>query len=151
VNGRQPTATFARFLVAGGSAALLNLLLLWVFTSILGFWYLLSSLLSYALSMFYNFFLQRDWTFPGARGRAHRQLPQFVAVNLAGLLLNTAILYLLVDVLSIWYLAAAATASVVVAMQSYFAYRWIFVRRSSCNGLGSIPFDHPRVLLVKNT
>lgn len=115
-----------RFLLVGGSGALLNLLLLWLFASVFGLWYLASSVAGYCIAMGYNFLLQRLWAFRAIAGSVVSQLPYFVLINLLGLLLNTAILYLLVEELGIWYLAGQAAASLVVAGQSFFAYRWIF-------------------------
>jgi putative flippase GtrA len=54
------------------------------------------------------------------------QASLFAAANLLGLALNTAILYLLVQNLGIWYLAAQAMASLAVAVLSFLIYRWIF-------------------------
>lgn len=79
--------------------------------------------------MAYNFLLQRAWTFNGRKGVVLNQAFLFVLVNLLGLVLNTAIVYVLVEMLQVWYMAAQAAASVVIAIQSFFAYRWIFARR----------------------
>ena len=92
----------------------------------MGMWYLPASVASYLLSMMYNFLLQRAWTFNGRGGVVLHQASLFVAVNLLGLVINTAIVYLLVEMLGVGYLAAQAAASIVIAVQSFFAYRWIF-------------------------
>lgn len=105
---------------------MLNLFLLWLLSAVWGWWYLLASVVSYGLSTIWNFLLQRAWAFDGRSGILLRQASLFVMVNLAGLVLNTTIVYLLVETMSVWYLAAQAAASVVVAVQSFFAYRWIF-------------------------
>lgn len=78
--------------------------------------------------MGYNFLLQRAWTFNGRGSAVLNQAFLFLTVNLLGLVLSTAIVYLLVELLDAWYLAAQAVASVVIALLSFFAYRWIFAR-----------------------
>ncbi|MFL6689436.1 MAG: GtrA family protein [Alphaproteobacteria bacterium] len=119
-------ARVGRFLLVGGSAALLNLLLLWFLTSVCGGWYLGAAVVSYLLCISYNFALQRAWAFDGRCGSVLNQAPLFAATNLLGLALNTCILYLLVQNLGVWYLAAQAMTSLAIAAFSFLAYRWIF-------------------------
>ena len=104
-------------------------MILWLLSSVLGVWYLAASIASYVLAMAYNFFLQRAWTFSGGSGSVMSHAFLFAAANLLGLAINTAIVYLFVETMGLWYLAAQAVASVLVAVQSFFAYRWIFARR----------------------
>lgn len=53
---------------------------------------LCANTLSVGVAMFSNFIWNRYWTFPESRSRRKRtQLPQFVLVNLIGLLLNNLI------------------------------------------------------------
>lgn len=115
-----------RFVLVGGTSALLNLLLLWIFVSLFGLWYVSSSVVGYAIAAGYNFLLQRSWAFTGNGGRISVQVPQFAIVNLAGVLLNTAILCALVARLGTSYLMAQAMGSLAVALLSFFAYRRIF-------------------------
>lgn len=123
-----------RFLLIGGSSALLNLLFLWLLSAVFGLWYLLASVLSYLLCMTYNFLLQRAWAFNGRGGAVLRQGFLFAAANVLGLAVNTAVFYLLVEKAGLWYIAAQAAASVIVAVQSFFAYRWIFARGDALRG-----------------
>jgi len=121
--------------------------LLWLLSSELGLWYLTASVLSYLLSMTYNFLLQRNWTFGGRGGVVLHQAILFVVVNLLGLVLNTAIVYLLVEMLDVWYLAAQAAASVAVAVQSFFAYRWIFARHENARACSGRTAETPPINL----
>jgi len=84
--------------------------------------------------MGYNFLLQRARTFSGREGLVLTKAFLFVMVNLLGLLLNTAIVYVLVELLDAWYMAAQAAASVVIAIQSFFAYPKI-VAGHQCPGM----------------
>jgi putative flippase GtrA len=130
-------ARFGRFLIAGGSSTLLTIALLWLFTSVFGFWYLSSSIAAYALSIGCNYVLQRRWAF-GNEGRdLSWQLPQFLGANLVGLLLNTTILYALVAKLGVRSLPAQAIASCGVAGLSFIAYSYIFA------GFGERPSINP--------
>jgi putative flippase GtrA len=118
--------SLGRFLLVGCSAAVLNLGLLWLFTSILGIWYLASSVAAYCISVGYNFVLQRLWAFGGIAGAIGSQLSYFILINLSGVALNTMIVFLLVEELGVWYVVAQTAASLIIAVQSFFGYRWIF-------------------------
>jgi putative flippase GtrA len=126
VTRRSGYAAVIRFLLVGGSSALLNLFLLWVFASLCGLWYPAASVAGYTVAAAYNFLLQRSWAFAGRGGNLFAQLPQFAVVNLAGLLVNTTIFCLLIADTGTPYLMAQAIASLAVALLSFFAYRRVF-------------------------
>jgi putative flippase GtrA len=128
MSSRSSYVSVARFLVSGGSATLLNLCLLWLFVRQLGLWYLGASALSYSVSIGYNFFLQRHWTFNNMHGSMIRQFPQFAVMNLFGLILNTAILLVLVETFGLPLILSQAAASLAVSVLSFLAYRRIFLR-----------------------
>ena len=54
------------------------------------------------------------------------QLGVFFAVNLVNLGINAGLLYLFVEYLGIWYIAAQLIAAILIAFESYFVYRAIF-------------------------
>ena len=120
--------SIARFVMIGGSATCLNLCLLWLFVRQLGVWYLGAAVLSYCVSIVYNFFLQRSWAFASRHSPMMEQLPQFVAANLFGLVLNTMIFFAMVKALGTPVMFSQAVASLAVAIFSFGAYRYLFGR-----------------------
>ena len=61
----------------------------------------------------------------------HMQFVQYVTVGLCNIGINTAIVYLMVNYLSVHYLVAQTTGAGVLALWSYFAYsRFIFAAPS---------------------
>jgi putative flippase GtrA len=98
---------FVKFAIVGGIGAvidfgILNTLIFWAN------WHLLfpingteidvgaiaANIVSTSMAIVSNFIGNRLWTFPESRNRKKRfQLPKFTMVNLAGLLINTAIFY----------------------------------------------------------
>lgn len=136
---RAWNSSIARFLLAGGSATLFNLCLLWLFTRQLGLWYLAASVLSYAISVAYNFGVQKVWAFGAIGGSLPKQFPQFVAVNLLGLVLNTAMLYALVAFARLPPLSSQTIAALALSGLSFFAYRKIFL----CSQASSTRPLHP--------
>lgn len=120
-----PYARVIRFAITGGTAALINVLVLYAFTDWLGIWYIASEVVAFACALAYNFMLQRLWTF-ASEGAAAKQGVAFVAVNIFNLFLNALILYALVEYFGLWYIAAQLIAALLIACESYFVYRSIF-------------------------
>lgn len=118
-----------KFLIVGGSAAALNLSILFIATSILHIWYLASSMLSFTIAVSYNFYLQKLWTFNVRNTAIYIGLPAFASVSMFNLGLNIALMYFFVDHLNLWYMAAQALTSALIAFESFIAYRFIFTER----------------------
>lgn len=134
MNGRPSSmkrslhSSAARFVLIGGSAALLNLCLLWLFARQFDIWYLGASMLSYGICIVYNFTLQRAWAFQGEHRQAMTQFSQFLVANLAGLALNAVMLRALVETLRLPLIFSQAIASLSIATLSFVVYRRIFTR-----------------------
>lgn len=109
-----------RYIISGGSAAAVNFILLWVFTEFLGLWYLLSLIIASIISASLTFALQKFWTFENpSMERVHVQMPQYVALALINLALNSAALYVLVEYAHMWYLAGQVICSAVLAVMNF--------------------------------
>jgi putative flippase GtrA len=52
-----------RYIIAGSIGAFINLVSMYVLTSVLGVWYLLSSIFAFSASLLVTFFIQKVWTF----------------------------------------------------------------------------------------
>ncbi len=118
-----------RYIVSGGTAALVNLATLYTLTEWFSWWYLHSSIVAFAVALLVSFTLQKFWTFRDrAPGRTHRQFFLYVLVIITNLGLNTLILYTLVDFIQLPYLAGQVVAGGLLAIGSFFVYRrFIFV------------------------
>ncbi|MFH1583341.1 MAG: GtrA family protein [Candidatus Falkowbacteria bacterium] len=114
-----------RFLIAGGTSALVNFSLLYFFTDILGFWYLLSSVLSFIVSFFVSFYLQKFWTF-GDKNKdiLHKQLIIYLLLALFNLVVNTVLMYVLVDLFGLWYMLAQFFVTGTIATWNFMAYKF---------------------------
>lgn len=83
---------FAKFAIVGALGALIDFGLLNLMRGVFGWDLLWANTLSVCVAMLSNFIWNRYWTFPESRSRKKRtQLPQFVLVNLVGLLINNLI------------------------------------------------------------
>ncbi len=115
-----------RYLLAGGSGALVNLALLYLLTDIFGRWYLLSAVGATSLSIIVGFVLQKFVTFRNFQTIVwRRQIIFYTLIALVNILINTALLYLMVELFGWHYLVAQIVASGFIAILSFIFYRHI--------------------------
>lgn len=113
-----------RYLVAGGSAATVDLGLLYVLTEWFSVHYLLSAVLAFIVAFCVSFFLQKFWTFQDhSVERVHSQVVLYFVIAVANLGLNTLLMYILVEHLHLWYFAAQIIAGAFLACGSFFISR----------------------------
>lgn len=113
-----------RYAISGGTALALDLVLLYVFTDIFGWWYLWSTIVAFAIAIVVSFVLQKFWTFGDrATNRVHRQFALFIVIALGNLALNTYLMYVFVEYFGIPYLLSQIIAAGIIAVGSFFIYR----------------------------
>ncbi len=114
-----------KYLIAGGTAAFVDLTLIYFFTDILGVWYLLSACLAFVIAFFVSFFLQKFWTFSDKdKERMYKQMTVYLIVSLTNLIINTIGMYVLVDGFKVWYMLAQFIISGLMASESYIISRF---------------------------
>lgn len=113
----------ARFLISGGTSAVTNLSILFVLTHWYGMWYLYSSIIAASVATIVSFVLQKLWTFQNFSTAVHKQFPLHVTLGLVNIAVNTALLYMLVEYIGIWYLIAQVMSGVFLAFVNYFTYK----------------------------
>jgi len=117
-----------RYVVSGGSGAIVNIGSLFILTHFFGVWYLISSIIAFLASFVVSFTLQRAWTFDirTTDGLARHTSLYFV-VAVGNTFLNTVLVFGFVEYLYLWYVAAQVVAGAIIALMSFFLYRKIFV------------------------
>lgn len=124
-------ARFAAFVLVGGVCLALNTLALWLLTSVLGLHYLASTLIAFLTITPLGFLLNKVVTFRTRREYTPIELPRYFAAMAASLAMNLALMYLLVSILGLWYLAASVLVAVTLVVVNFITSdRWSFrVRR----------------------
>jgi len=116
-----------RYVISGGTAAFVDLSLLYVFTDIFGIWYILSSIVAFLIAFIVSFTLQKFWTFKdNSRENISSQVIIYLVVTSLNLGLNTLGIYAFVHYLTFYYLAAQIIVSLFIAVESYFVYHLVF-------------------------
>lgn len=118
-----------RYVTSGGAAAVTNLASLFLLVHYGGVYYLHASVFAFIISVAVSFTMQKFWTFHDMQTHdVHAQFARYTLVVVANLLLNTVLMYLLVEKAGVWYLLAQFLTSLVVAGTGYFAYHLLVFR-----------------------
>lgn len=119
-----------RFIAVGVSGILVNMSVLYLLTSVIGVFYLVSSFIAIELSILNNFFWNDRWTF--ATDPKHRlldpwhRLGVYHLVSVGGMLINIGILFLLTDIFGIYYLV-----SNMIGILAAFSWNFILNRHTT--------------------
>lgn len=128
-NGLHRHKVGIKYVFSGGTAAVVDFVLLYSLTDLIGFWYLYSAIMAYVASFFTAFFLQKFWTFRDSNlGRMKKQLTIYASIAVASLALNSIMMYFLVSILFVWYLAAQFISSGILAIGSFLINKAITFR-----------------------
>lgn len=114
---------FVRYIVSGVLAAFFGFLSLYFLTDILNIWYILSSIISFTITFFVSFFLQKLWTFQNDNfDIIYQQLTKSLIYAFLNLIFNTIFMYLLVDIFNIYYMTAQFICYAFFAFTGFFVY-----------------------------
>ena len=113
----------ARFVLVGGACFVLDYGLLYILTEYAGLYYLLSSGISFSISVFVNYRLCLIYDFHGASAETRRAKILFFGSSIAGLGLNQLLMWLLVDCAHIYYMIAKLIAAGIVMVWNYILKR----------------------------
>lgn len=120
----------AKFLIFGLVAASVNLLALYIFTEIVGMWYIYSVVFAFLFAFITSFSFQKLGTFKDKSVvRVHVQLSWYLIVTLGNLIANIVALYLLVELFDMWYLYAQIVIEGVIATETFLFYKFLIFKK----------------------
>ncbi|MDQ5955135.1 MAG: Group 1 glycosyl transferase [Patescibacteria group bacterium] len=112
-----------KFAIAGGLSACTNFIILFVLTDLFHVYYLVSATVAFLAAFAVSFLLQKFWTFEHNTGRTHTQLMLYFIAAMVNLLITIGLLYVLTDVLHLWYMFSALVTAFLIAIGTFFLYR----------------------------
>lgn len=119
-----------KYLISGGTAAAVDVLLLYVFTDIFKLWYITSAVLAFIGAFCVSFTLQKYWTFRDlSSSKIHAQISLYLISSVINLGINTLFMYILVDFFHIWYILSQIITSGLIAIGSFFIYKYIIFKK----------------------
>lgn len=116
-----------RFIISGGTSAMVLLGTVYVLKENVGMWYIHASTIGFVVSVFINFSLQKLWVFKNTNhDESVKQIVHFFMVATCNLGLNMLIMYMLVSKFLIWYMFAQVCSALIIACWSFLVYKKIF-------------------------
>ena len=117
-----------RFGVVGFTAFLIDAGVLYVLTEYLHVYYLISSVISFIVSLAYNYILSIFWVFDVKKKQTYKEVLLFAILSVIGLGVNQLVMYLGVDLLNIHYMLCKIIATIIVMVYNFIT-RKIFIEK----------------------
>lgn len=117
---------FGQYLLVGGTAFIVDFSTLYLLTEKLGVHYLASATLGFLLGLATNYALCIAWVFDVRvlKGNRIQEFTIFGLIGIAGLGLNTLILWFLTEVVKVHYLASKLVAAALILFFNFSLRRW---------------------------
>jgi putative flippase GtrA len=116
---------FMRYLLIGGTCAILDLLLLYIFVNYLHIWYLYAATASFITILLFGYLGMKYFSFRNYENNHRKQLTTFIIVALTGLALNIAFMFLFVSLMNLWYILASIMTKFIVLIWNFLANKKI--------------------------
>jgi putative flippase GtrA len=119
-----------RYTFVGGAAFIADFGTLYILTEYFKIHYLVSAAISFILGLLINYFLSVKWVF-NSRAMKNRTLEflLFTLIGVIGLGLNELFLWILTDVLLIYYLLSKIFTTIIVYFWNFFARKFLLFRK----------------------
>ena len=113
-----------------GLVGVLNTIINWILFILLnsmGVYYIISIIIAYSISTLNSYLWNSKWVFKYTGDNVNQTTFKFITLNIIGLVLNTIILFLLVDIIKLPKIIALIIATGVVMILNYFINKlWVF-------------------------
>ena len=93
----------------------------------MGVYYIISNIIAYSISTLNSYLWNSKWVFKYTGDNVNQTTFKFITLNIIGLVLNTIILFLLVDIIKLPKIIALIIATGVVMILNYIINKlWVF-------------------------
>ena len=117
---------FIKFALVGVMNTLLNWSIFFILTKV-ELYYIVANVIAYLIATIHSYFWNLIWVFKYNNGSKIKSSIKFIVLNIIGLLINTIILYVLVDIFNINKLISLMLTTVIVMIINYVANKvWVF-------------------------
>ncbi len=122
-----------KFGIVGFSAFIIDYGLMVLFTELLGIDYMISSALSFTVSVIYNYILSILWVFDvNKKDKGLKSFIIFVILSVIGLLFNQLLMYVGTDMLEIHYMVTKIFVTAIVMVYNFIT-RKLFLEKNNKN------------------
>lgn len=99
------SAQFRKYIIIGITSVLIDFLILYCLTDLIGLYYLLSKTISYFIVFWYSFLLNKFWAFKSNKYFI-RHLVLYSFLVIINYIIASGLMYLLTDIFSFYYLVS---------------------------------------------
>ena len=117
-----------RFGIVGGLAFLIDSGVLFLLTEYLNVYYLVSSVISFIVSLIFNYILSILWVFDVKKKQTIKEIGLFVILSVIGLGINQVVMYVGADILHIYYMLCKVISTFIVMVYNFIT-RKIFIEK----------------------
>ena len=122
-------AQIVKFGVVGGTAFLIDYGVMIALTELCGINYLISSGISFVVSVIYNYILSVRWVFEvDENGDKRKEFVIFIVLSLIGLGLNQLLMWVFVSMIHIFYMVAKIIVTAIVMLYNFIT-RKLFLEK----------------------
>lgn len=114
-----------KFGVVGGAAFVIDYGLLFLLTEYLNIHYLVSGMISFSVSVIFNYILSVFWVFNIRKKRnVKKEFILFIVFSILGLGINQIIMWLLVEKIGYYYMLAKIAATIIVMVYNFITRKF---------------------------
>lgn len=117
-----------KFGVVGVIAFLIDYSLLYVLTEFCHIHYMISSIISFTVSLIFNYIASIYWVFDVKQKQTYKEVIVFTILSVMGLGINQLVMYLMTDVGNIYYMFSKLVATAIVMVWNFIT-RKIFIEK----------------------
>lgn len=117
-----------RFGIVGVFVFLIDYSILYILTEFLGIYYLYSSIISFIISLIFNYIASIKWVFDASKKQTLKDFTIFILLSVIGLGINQLAMYIIVEKIKIWYMFSKIVASLIVMVWNFIT-RKIFIEK----------------------
>lgn len=111
-----------KFVVIGGIAFAIDYALLYICTEFLDIYYLISSIISFTVSVIFNYIASIKWVFKvDEKQNKKYQFILFIILSIIGLVINQIIMWITVEQLGIFYMFSKLFATFIVMVWNFIS------------------------------
>lgn len=118
---------FKRYLITGFLSAAVEYSVLFVLTDFIGLWHIFSNTVAIAASFCFNFLMNKYWSFKSKQD-IKKQLLQYGLLFAVNMCLSNIIIYLMSDVLNMYYLIPKLASTVIITFWNFIIYKKIIYK-----------------------
>ncbi|MBD9632029.1 GtrA family protein [Pseudomonas sp. PDM19] len=130
INSILKDRRYYRFIITGGICFIINLLILYTATDLIGINYLISTTISILLTNTLGWSMNRHWTFSTSQMPAVVEFSRYLSANIGLFTINLGLMAALVSICGIHYLVASAILAACMTFLNFTIHRrWSFRKK----------------------